>query len=114
MKFGGSRLLLPAAICILKNKTGQPWLVNALARQIVESLVTDYAVPISPAHVETAKEILIQRRDTHLDSLAERLRDERVRRVIEPVLTGSLYGADVYNDDLLKNSTRSRESEIVL
>jgi hypothetical protein len=80
---------------------GQPWLVNALARQIVERVVPDRAVAITPAHFETAKEILILRRDTHLDSLAERLRDERVRRVIEPVLIGSHTGPEVYNDDLL-------------
>ncbi len=80
---------------------GQPWLVNALARQIGQNIVTDRSNTITPDHVEVAKEILILRRDTHLDSLAERLRESRVRRVIEPVLTGSLYSPDVYNDDLL-------------
>jgi hypothetical protein len=80
---------------------GQPWLVNALARQIVERQVTDRTIAIAPAHVETAKEALILRRDTHLDSLAERLHEARVRRVIEPVLIGSYTGAEVYNDDLL-------------
>jgi hypothetical protein len=80
---------------------GQPWLVNALARQIVDRQVTDRTIDITPAHVEAAKEELILRRDTHLDSLAERLHEARVRRVIEPVLIGSYPGADVYNDDLL-------------
>ncbi len=80
---------------------GQPWLVNALARQIVDRDVTVRTVSIAPAHVEAAKEALILRRDTHLDSLAERLHEVRVRRVIEPVLVGSYTGADVYNDDLL-------------
>ncbi len=63
--------------------------------------MTSRAVAITPAHVDTAKETLILRRDTHLDSLAERLHEARVRRVIEPVLTGSFFGAEVYNDDLL-------------
>jgi hypothetical protein len=80
---------------------GQPWLVNALARQIVERDVTDRSAIITPHHVEAAKEALILRRDTHLDSLAERLHEPRVRRVIEPVLVGSFFGSDVYNDDLL-------------
>ncbi len=80
---------------------GQPWLVNALAREIVERDVTDRTVTITSSHVEAAKEALILRRDTHLDSLAERLHEPRVRRVIEPVLTGSFFSADVYNDDLL-------------
>lgn len=67
---------------------GQPWLVNALARQVVEVLVPDVTVPITAAHIDTAKDILIERQDTHLDSLAERLREARVRRVIEPILAG--------------------------
>lgn len=67
---------------------GQPWLVNALARQLVEVLVPDRSVSISQADVEAAKELLIRRRDTHLDSLGERLREPRVRRIIEPMLAG--------------------------
>ena len=37
--------------------------------------------PITAAHVDRAKEILIERQDTHLDSLAERLREPRVHPV---------------------------------
>lgn len=47
---------------------GQPWLVNALAKEIVEELVTDESVAITVEHILTAKEIIIQRQDTHLDS----------------------------------------------
>ena len=67
---------------------GQPWLVNALARQLVQVLVRDRARPITAAEVDEARRILIEREDTHLDSLAERLRETRVRAVIEPMLTG--------------------------
>ncbi|MGD1906015.1 MAG: AAA-like domain-containing protein [Leptolyngbyaceae cyanobacterium] len=67
---------------------GQPWLVNALARQIVEVLVPDPQQEITAEHVNQAKEILIQRQDTHIDSLASVLREERVRHVIEPILAG--------------------------
>ncbi len=69
---------------------GQPWLVNAMARQLVQVLVTDRRCAITKADVERARDILIERQDTHLDSLAERLRDARVRAVIEPMLTGDL------------------------
>jgi hypothetical protein len=77
---------------------GQPWLVNALARQIVEVLVKDRSVSISRADVDRAKEILIERQDTHLDSLAERLREPRIRALIEPMLAGTTLG-DVPDDD---------------
>ncbi|MCC6129439.1 MAG: ATP-binding protein [Acidobacteria bacterium] len=71
---------------------GQPWLVNALARQIVEVVVRDPKIPVTGEHVDAAKEILIARQDTHLDSLAERLREPRVRSVIEPILAGGSIG----------------------
>ena len=79
---------------------GQPWLVNALARQTVEKLVPDPAVLIEPAHMDRAKEILIERRDTHLDSLVDRLREPRVKRVLEPILAGEFLSPDVLDDDI--------------
>src|SRR5262249_7102001 len=77
---------------------GQPWLVNALARQLVEVVVSDPRRAITAADAERAQEILIERNDTHLDSPAERLREPRVRRVIEPILAGTELG-DVPDDD---------------
>jgi hypothetical protein len=77
---------------------GQPWLVNALARQIVEVLLSDRAAPVTRGHVERAKEVLIERQDTHLDSLAERLREPRIRAIIEPMLAGQLLG-DMADDN---------------
>jgi hypothetical protein len=79
---------------------GQPWLVNALAAQAVDVLVPDPAVPVEVEHIERAKEILIERRDTHLDSLVDRLREPRVRRVLEPILAGEFLAADVLDDDI--------------
>jgi hypothetical protein len=78
---------------------GQPWLVNALAKVAVEELVPDTSQPIRREDIERAREVLIQRRDTHLDSLAERLREPRVRRILEPLLAGLTLG-DVPEDDL--------------
>jgi hypothetical protein len=80
---------------------GQPWLVNALARQLVETLVPDRHQPITLDHVEQARELLIQRRDTHPYSLADKLHEPRVRRIIEPILVGSTPALDALNDDLI-------------
>jgi hypothetical protein len=95
----GQRFLPEAVERAFYWSQGQPWLVNALARQVVTRLVTDRHQPITAAHVEAAKELLIQRQDTHLDSLAERLREPRVRRIIAPMLAGLSLG-DVPQDDL--------------
>ena len=78
---------------------GQPWLVNALARQLVEVLVPDPQQIITATHVRQAKEILIQRQDTHIDSLASLLQEARVRAVIGPMLTGQALD-NVPSDDL--------------
>ncbi|MBR8839746.1 MAG: AAA-like domain-containing protein [Stigonema ocellatum SAG 48.90 = DSM 106950] len=78
---------------------GQPWLVNALAKEVVEKMVKDRSIAITDEHILTAKEILIARQDTHLDSLAERLLQPRIKAIIEPMLAGLELG-DVPNDDI--------------
>ncbi|MCA2815112.1 MAG: AAA-like domain-containing protein [Microcystis sp. M090S1] len=77
---------------------GQPWLVNALAKEIVEKMVKDRNIAITKEHILTAKEILIARQDTHLDSLAEKLREKRVKNIIEPILAGQTL-PDTLADD---------------
>ena len=77
---------------------GQPWLVNALAKEIVEELVTDTSKEITVEHIYQAKEILIARKDTHLDSLAEKLLETRIKAIIEPMLAGITLG-DTPSDD---------------
>ncbi|NJL26736.1 MAG: ATP-binding protein [Thermoanaerobaculia bacterium] len=95
------QVFAPEAVAFAYELTrGQPWLVNALARQLVEVLVPDPTTVITPAHVDAAKEILILRRDTHLDSLVDRLREPRIRKVIEPILAGEHLADDVLNDDV--------------
>lgn len=79
---------------------GQPWLVNALARQAVEQEVPKNAGNVTLRHIDAAKEALILRRDTHIDSLVQRLREPRVRRVIEPILAGVFTADEVLDDDI--------------
>ncbi|MCW1969755.1 MAG: DEAD/DEAH box helicase family protein [Anaerolineae bacterium] len=69
---------------------GQPWLVNALSREVTQKMREgrDRRVAITAAMVDEAKERLILERTTHLDQLTDKLREPRVRRVIEPMLSG--------------------------
>ena len=79
---------------------GQPWLVNALASECVEAIHDfRYDEPITAADIETAKEAIIRRRDTHVDSLMDRLREPRVRRIVEPVILGEQLGEVSVNDE---------------
>jgi len=80
---------------------GQPWLVNAVAREIIVKILgNDVRQIILKAHVEEAVETIIQRRDTHIDSLLERLKEERVKKIIEPVITGEEKVFSPLDDDL--------------
>ncbi|MDG4549542.1 MAG: ATP-binding protein [Candidatus Contendobacter sp.] len=69
---------------------GQPWLVNALGYETCFRTPggRDRAQPITAEWLDEAKEALILRRETHLDQLADKLSELRVRRVIEPILAG--------------------------
>jgi hypothetical protein len=79
---------------------GQPWLVNAIARECVEKIhKSACSAPITPEDIETAKETIIRRRDTHVDSLMERLREPRVRRIVEPVVFGGRPAGLSVNDE---------------
>jgi hypothetical protein len=79
---------------------GQPWLVNALARECVEEILKDdYSQPITLKHINQAAENIMLRRDTHIDSLLERLKEERVKKVVQPILLGKEIEVSVSDDD---------------
>ena len=68
---------------------GQPWLVNAIAAEIIEKICrNDFQKPLTIAMAEESIQNIILRRDTHIDSLLERLKEQRVQKIIEPVLLG--------------------------
>jgi hypothetical protein len=84
----GQRFAVDALTASFGETQGQPWLVNALARQLTEVVVPDRGTEISTDDVIHARQILIGRMDTHLDSLADRLREPRVRRILAPMIAG--------------------------
>jgi hypothetical protein len=96
----GQEFIPEARFCIWHLSQGQPWLVNALAYETCFKMKEnrDRNVPISKEMVDQAKENLISRRETHLDQLGDKLQEERVRRVVEPMLEGR--DLEVRLDDL--------------
>ena len=77
------------------RSAGQPWLVNALCREACFESETgrDRTRAITAGDVLDAQERLILRRDTHIDDLANKLIEDRVRRVVEPILAGASESA---------------------
>jgi hypothetical protein len=81
---------------------GQPWLVNALARQATSEMPEgrDRNRPVTVEMIEEAANQLILERATHLDQLADKLREERVRSVLAAFLSGGMWHIDPADDDI--------------
>ena len=79
-----------ALAMVWRETRGQPWLVNALAHEACfESPAgRDRSRTITEEDILEARERLIEGRATHLDNLGAKLEEARVRRVIEPMLSG--------------------------
>ncbi|MCP4653535.1 MAG: ATP-binding protein [Candidatus Omnitrophica bacterium] len=85
---------------IYAKTQGQPWLVNAIACEIIEQILEfDVSRKILLIHVEQAVQTLILQRPTHLDSLMERLTEKRVQKIVEPLILGETKGYSQLDDD---------------
>ena len=86
----GQRFSPAAQEAVWTQTQGQPWLVNALCAGACfdDEAGQDRSRTIEVDDVHAAREELILSRRTHLDQLAHKLEEERVRRVIEPMLSG--------------------------
>ena len=80
---------------------GQPWLVNAIAREPVEKICKkDYTQVITKNLIELAIQDIILTRGTHFDSLIRKLKEPRIRKVIAPLIMGDEI-MDRTDDDYL-------------
>lgn len=81
---------------------GQPWLVNALAYDACfkQKENRNRSIAISANMIQKAKKNIILRRETHIDQLIDKLSEGRVRRVIEPILTGDQNPEHLSLDDI--------------
>ena len=85
------QVFTPEALDLVWTQTqGQPWLVNALCADACfdNAAGRDRSRAVTAADILDARERLILSRRTHLDQLAHKLEEERVRRVVEPILSG--------------------------
>ena len=98
----GQRFEAAAMQAVWNLTRGQPWLVNALAYEACfrNENGLDRTRPITEAAIQDAREELIERRETHLDQLAHKLEEPRVRRVIAPLLSGEEGWESIPADDI--------------
>ena len=86
----GQRFSPAAQGAVWTQTRGQPWLVNALLAGACfdNKAGRDRSRTIEADDVFAAREELILSRRTHLDQLSHKLEEARVRRVVEPILSG--------------------------
>jgi len=88
---------------VFEQTNGQPWLVNAIGYETCFEMEAgrDRTRPITLTTLADARERLIERRDTHIDQLGDKLRETRVRRVIGRMLADTpREGITLPEDDL--------------
>jgi len=74
---------------VWEQSQGQPWMVNNLfMRATLRILKADNYETVTLDNIQQAREQMILGKETHLESLAYRIKDERVRKVIETILVG--------------------------
>lgn len=84
------------------DSQGQPWLVNALGNELTweDKPARDRSTPITLERYHAARDRLIRSRATHLDQLANQLKERRVHAVVSAMLAGDSLIANIQDDDL--------------
>jgi hypothetical protein len=76
---------------VFEQSGGQPWIVNSLfKRATMRVLQEDDYSTITLEHIKEAREQMILARETHLDSLAYRMEDPKIEKLMATLITGSV------------------------
>jgi hypothetical protein len=81
---------------------GQPWLVNALGYEATFDMkhMRDRSITITEDIIREAAENIIQRRETHIDQLVDKLSEDRLRNIIAPMLAGEDMDKNIKEDEI--------------
>ena len=98
----GQRFTDEAVAEVWRSTAGQPWLVNALAHGACfdDPEGRDRSRDLTRTGIVAARERLILEGPAHFGQVEQRLREDRVRRVLDPILAGADAEPDFDRDDL--------------
>jgi hypothetical protein len=86
----GQEITPDALDYVYEQSGGQPWIVNSLFMRATMRILGDESrETVTVNHVAAAREQMIEARETHLDALGQRLRDPRIKAVIESIFVGA-------------------------
>jgi len=86
----GRKITEEALELVFNETAGQPWLVNALYDRCLNWLNLSATETITADHIQIAREQIIRSRAVHIDSLAARLKDPRIKKIVEPIMIGAM------------------------
>jgi len=90
---------------VWEQSQGQPWIVNSLfMRATMRILQEDDFSTVTLAHVMEAREQMVLARETHLDALAYRLEDPKIRKMMETLVAGG-FDPELANSDAFRICT---------
>jgi hypothetical protein len=86
----GQEITPDALDYVYEQSGGQPWIVNSLFKRATMRILDEESrETVTAGHVVAAREQMIEARETHLDALGQRLRDPRIKAVIESIFVGA-------------------------
>jgi hypothetical protein len=85
----GQKITTEALDYVYDQTRGQPWIVNSLFKRATMRILDENSrETVTLSSVQEARKQMILARETHLDSLAVRMEDPRIRRVMETLIAG--------------------------
>ena len=85
----GQQITPEALKYVYEQSNGQPWIVNSLFKRATLRILDEESTEtVTIEHVREAREQMVMARETHLDALAYRMDDARVRGLIERLMVG--------------------------
>jgi hypothetical protein len=87
----GQQITGEALEYVWEQSQGQPWIINSLFQRVTMRILReDNYETVTVEHIMAAREQMILARETHLDSLAVRLREANIKKIVEPIITGGI------------------------
>jgi hypothetical protein len=85
----GQQITQEALNYVYEQSNGQPWIVNSLFKRVTLRILDEESTEtVTLEHVRQARQQMIDARETHLDALGVRLRDPKIKHVIQTIITG--------------------------